>query len=111
MAKQPGVRVTPLPSMIRVDATNRMDFVYDDISEALGEELREALGLPPPPPPPPLLLACAVATNAVTVCSGEGVALGCEERVAEADGEAHLEGAAEAEALELAAALCVRLLR
>ena len=72
---------------------------------------REALGLPPPPPPPPLLLACAVATNAVTVCSGEGVALGCEERVAEADGEAHLEGAAEAEALELAAALCVRLLR
>ena len=38
MAQQEGVTVTPLPSMIRVDAQNRMDFVYDDISEALGEE-------------------------------------------------------------------------
>ena len=38
MRTQPGVGITPLPSMIRVDATNRMDFVYDDISEALGEE-------------------------------------------------------------------------
>jgi len=38
MGAQPGVVVTELPSMIRVDATNRMDFVYDDISEALGEE-------------------------------------------------------------------------
>ncbi len=27
-----------LPSMIRVDAIGRMDFVYDEISEALGEE-------------------------------------------------------------------------
>jgi propane monooxygenase coupling protein len=35
---KPGVRVTPLPSMIRVDATNRMDIVYDEVSEALGEE-------------------------------------------------------------------------
>jgi propane monooxygenase coupling protein len=33
-----NVTVTPLPSMIRVDATGRMDFVYDDISEALGQE-------------------------------------------------------------------------
>jgi propane monooxygenase coupling protein len=33
-----NVTVTPLPSMIRVDAVGRMDFVYDDISEALGEE-------------------------------------------------------------------------
>ena len=33
-----GVTVTPLPSMIRVDAVRRMDFVYDEISEALGEE-------------------------------------------------------------------------
>jgi propane monooxygenase coupling protein len=32
------VIVTPLPSMIRVDGYNRMDFVYDEISEALGEE-------------------------------------------------------------------------
>jgi propane monooxygenase coupling protein len=38
MRDQPGVKITPLPSMIRVDALNRMDFVYDDISEALGEE-------------------------------------------------------------------------
>ena len=34
----PNVTVTHLPSMIRVDAIGRMDFVYDDISEALGEE-------------------------------------------------------------------------
>jgi propane monooxygenase coupling protein len=33
-----NVTVTHLPSMIRVDAVGRMDFVYDDISEALGEE-------------------------------------------------------------------------
>ena len=38
MATHPNVTVTPLPSMIRVDAVNRMDFVYDEISEALGGE-------------------------------------------------------------------------
>jgi propane monooxygenase coupling protein len=38
MGTKPNVRVTPLPSMIRLDATNRMDFDYDEISEALGEE-------------------------------------------------------------------------
>ncbi len=38
MKEQEGVTITPLPSMIRVDAKNRMDFVYADISEALGEE-------------------------------------------------------------------------
>ena len=38
MGQRDGVVVTPLPSMIRVDAPNRMDFVYADISEALGEE-------------------------------------------------------------------------
>jgi propane monooxygenase coupling protein len=38
MRTHEGVTVLPLPSMIRVDATNRMDFVYDEISEALGEE-------------------------------------------------------------------------
>jgi propane monooxygenase coupling protein len=38
MKSQPGVIVMELPSMIRVDGSNRMDFVYDDISEALGEE-------------------------------------------------------------------------
>jgi len=38
MAGKEGVRVMHLPSMIRVDAVRRMDFVYDEISEALGEE-------------------------------------------------------------------------
>jgi propane monooxygenase coupling protein len=38
MGKKPNVTITPLPSMIRVDAVGRMDFVYDEISEALGEE-------------------------------------------------------------------------
>ena len=38
MKGKKGVTVTPLPSMIRVDAVNRMDFSYDEISEALGEE-------------------------------------------------------------------------
>jgi propane monooxygenase coupling protein len=38
MRTKEGVTVTPLPSMIRVDAVNRMDFDYDEISEALGEE-------------------------------------------------------------------------
>jgi len=38
MATKPNVSVRYLPSMIRVDATGRMDFVYDEISEALGEE-------------------------------------------------------------------------
>ncbi|MEV6415129.1 propane 2-monooxygenase effector subunit MimD [Kribbella sp. NPDC051718] len=38
MAGLDNVTVTHLPSMIRVDAVGRMDFVYDDISEALGQE-------------------------------------------------------------------------
>jgi propane monooxygenase coupling protein len=38
MATKPNVRVMHLPSMIRVDATNRMDVVYDEVAEALGEE-------------------------------------------------------------------------
>jgi propane monooxygenase coupling protein len=38
MKTKPNVTVMPLPSMIRVDAVGRMDFVYDEISEALGEE-------------------------------------------------------------------------
>ncbi len=38
MATKEGVSVRHLPSMIRVDGINRMDFVYDEISEALGEE-------------------------------------------------------------------------
>ena len=38
MNRQDNVTVTYLPSMIRVDCVGRMDFVYDEISEALGEE-------------------------------------------------------------------------
>jgi propane monooxygenase coupling protein len=38
MRGKPDVRVMPLPSMIRVDARRRMDVVYDEVSEALGEE-------------------------------------------------------------------------
>jgi propane monooxygenase coupling protein len=38
MGRKPNVTITPLPSMIRVDAVGRMDFDYDEISEALGEE-------------------------------------------------------------------------
>ena len=38
MATKDNVTVTPLPSMIRVDAKNRMDVVYADIDDAAGEE-------------------------------------------------------------------------
>jgi propane monooxygenase coupling protein len=38
MATKPNVKVTPLPSMIRVDGVGRFDVVYDEVSEALGEE-------------------------------------------------------------------------
>ena len=38
MRTKPNVTVTVLPSMMRVDATGKMEVVYDEISEALGEE-------------------------------------------------------------------------
>jgi len=38
MSHKPNVTVTHLPSMIRVDAKNRMDLVYSEIDEAAGEE-------------------------------------------------------------------------
>ena len=38
MNRQDNVTVTYLPSMIRVDCVGRMDFVYAEISEALGED-------------------------------------------------------------------------
>jgi propane monooxygenase coupling protein len=38
MKTKENVTVRYLPSMIRVDAIGRMDFDYDEISEALGEE-------------------------------------------------------------------------
>ena len=33
-----NVTITPLPSMIRVDATGRMEVVYAEVDEAAGEE-------------------------------------------------------------------------
>ena len=38
MARESNVTITPLPSMIRVDADGRMDVVYADVDEAAGEE-------------------------------------------------------------------------
>ena len=38
MATKKNVTVTPLPSMIRLDAVNRMDLVYSEIDDAAGEE-------------------------------------------------------------------------
>jgi len=38
MSTKSNVTVTPLPSMIRVDAIGRMDVIYDEVSEALGED-------------------------------------------------------------------------
>ena len=38
LAQLPNVKVTHLPSMIRVDGTGTFEVNYDDISEALGYE-------------------------------------------------------------------------
>jgi propane monooxygenase coupling protein len=38
MEAKPNVTVMHLPSMIRVDAENRMEVVYAEIDDALGEE-------------------------------------------------------------------------
>jgi propane monooxygenase coupling protein len=38
MSTKDNVRVTYLPSMMRVDAEGRMEVVYDEVSEALGED-------------------------------------------------------------------------
>jgi propane monooxygenase coupling protein len=38
MATKPNVKVTYLPSMMRVDASGTMEVNYDEVSEALGEE-------------------------------------------------------------------------
>jgi propane monooxygenase coupling protein len=38
MATKPNVKVTWLPSMMRVDAEGMVEVNYDEISEALGEE-------------------------------------------------------------------------
>jgi propane monooxygenase coupling protein len=38
MGTKDNVTITPLPSMIRVDATGRMEVVYAEVDEAAGEE-------------------------------------------------------------------------
>jgi propane monooxygenase coupling protein len=38
METKDNVTVMPLPSMIRVDAVNRMDVVYSELDDAAGEE-------------------------------------------------------------------------
>jgi propane monooxygenase coupling protein len=38
MEGKPSVTVTELPSMIRVDGDGRLEFSFDEIAEALGEE-------------------------------------------------------------------------
>ena len=38
MGEKPNVKVTHLPSMIRIDGEGRFDLDYDEVSEALGEE-------------------------------------------------------------------------
>jgi len=38
MRGKEGVKVTELPSMIRVDGPNKIDFDYEEIAEALGWE-------------------------------------------------------------------------
>jgi propane monooxygenase coupling protein len=38
MGTKDNVAITPLPSMIRVDAKGRMDVIYAEIDEAAGEE-------------------------------------------------------------------------
>lgn len=37
MEQKPGVEAEYLPSMIIINAVRRMDFVYDELAEALGE--------------------------------------------------------------------------
>jgi propane monooxygenase coupling protein len=38
MQGKPGVTVTKLPSMIRIDADQKVEFDFDELSDALGEE-------------------------------------------------------------------------
>ncbi|MBK1785953.1 propane 2-monooxygenase effector subunit MimD [Prauserella cavernicola] len=38
MEQRDNVTITPLPSMIRVDADGRMDVIYSEVDEAAGEE-------------------------------------------------------------------------
>ena len=39
MGEKPGIRVTYMPAMIRIDGDGRMEFKMDEISEHLGREI------------------------------------------------------------------------
>jgi propane monooxygenase coupling protein len=39
MAEKPGIRVTYMPAMIRIDGEGKIAFKMDEISEALGREM------------------------------------------------------------------------
>ncbi len=39
MAEKPGITVTYMPAMIRIDGEGKMEFKMDEISEALGREM------------------------------------------------------------------------
>lgn len=41
MEGREGIEVTEYPSMIRIDAQDRMEFDFEEISEAIGEEFRQ----------------------------------------------------------------------
>jgi len=39
MAEKPGIKVTYMPAMIRIDGEGTLEFKMDEISEALGREM------------------------------------------------------------------------
>ena len=39
MAKKPGIKVTYLPAMIRIDGQDKIEFNMNEIAEALGSEM------------------------------------------------------------------------
>lgn len=43
MAGKPGIRVTYMPAMIRIDGEGRIEFRMDEIGEALGREMTSHL--------------------------------------------------------------------
>src|ERR1700745_2189617 len=43
MEKKPGIKVTYLPAMIRIDGEDKIEFKMDEISEELGREMTPPL--------------------------------------------------------------------
>lgn len=41
MSRKDHVEVSEYPSMIRIDAQNKVEFDFDELSEAIGEEFRQ----------------------------------------------------------------------